>query len=75
MFENSYIKNLSEFHVCVCVRVCVCVCVQFQIENAHRRLSITFKEENTDIYYDKTWEYLCYLEGFPGGASGKEPIC
>ena len=46
MFENSYIKNLSEFHVCVCV--CVCVCVQLQIENAHRRLNVTFKKENTD---------------------------
>ena len=42
MFENSYIKNLSEFHMCVCV------CVQLQIENAHRRLNITFKKENTD---------------------------
>ena len=28
--------------------VCVCVCVQLQIKNAHRRLNITFKEENTD---------------------------
>ena len=49
IFKNSYIKNLSEFHMCVCM----CVCIQFQIENAHRRLNITFKEENTDTYYDK----------------------
>ena len=33
--------------------VCVCVCTQFQIENAHRRLNITFKEENTDTHMIK----------------------